>query len=123
MDKDQGIVRRPPVKGRRFLAVDLDGTLAFYDKWRGRNHIGEPIPAMVERVKEWIANGDVVCVFTSRVADYSKPDHDSVVALINDWTEKHIGERLYVTAIKHAYFSEIYCDKSRRVESNTGELL
>lgn len=30
-----------------WLGVDLDGTLAVYDKWRGIEHIGAPIPAMV----------------------------------------------------------------------------
>ena len=29
-----------------WIGVDLDGTLAFYDMWRGMEHIGKPIPAM-----------------------------------------------------------------------------
>ena len=33
------------------IAVDLDGTLAYYDKFRGKDHIGKPIPKMIERVK------------------------------------------------------------------------
>jgi len=116
----QGIVRKPPVKGRRFLAVDLDGTLAFYDKWRGREHIGEPIPAMVTRVKEWLAKGDVVCIFTSRVAEETDPE---VYARVHAWCEKHIGERLYVTATKHRWMVEFWDDRNVLVETNTGRVL
>ena len=32
-----------------YFAVDLDGTLAHYDKWRGIDHIGKPIPAIQVR--------------------------------------------------------------------------
>jgi hypothetical protein len=37
----------------RWIGVDLDGTLAFYDQWRAF-HIREPIPLMLERVKRWL---------------------------------------------------------------------
>ena len=40
-----------------WIGVDLDGTLAYYDYWRGPEHIGEPIPAMLERVQRWLAEG------------------------------------------------------------------
>lgn len=119
---DQGITRKPAVPGRRFIACDLDGTLAHYDRYRGRNHIGDPIPAMVQRVKDWIAKGDVVCIFTSRVADDRRPDHNAVLNMIHAWTEKHIGERLYVTATKEPYFSAYYDDTAVGVIPNTGEL-
>lgn len=42
-----------------WIGVDLDGTLAHYDGWKGADHIGEPIPAMVERVKQWLSEGPV----------------------------------------------------------------
>jgi hypothetical protein len=50
-----------------WIGVDLDGTLAYYDHWRGAEHIGEPIPAMLERVKRWLADGKDVRIFTARV--------------------------------------------------------
>ena len=34
-----------------WIGVDLDGTLAIYTGWKGCDHVGEPIPPMVERVK------------------------------------------------------------------------
>jgi len=51
-----------------WIGVDLDGTLAYYDEWRGLYHIGEPIPAMVDRVKRWLAEGRDVRIFTARVS-------------------------------------------------------
>lgn len=32
-----------------WIAVDLDGTLAEYDGWKGSAHIGNPVPKMVEK--------------------------------------------------------------------------
>lgn len=37
-----------------WIGVDLDGTLAVYKGWNGPEHIGEPIPIMIDRVKLWI---------------------------------------------------------------------
>ena len=46
-----------------WIAVDLDGTLA-YSSSRGR--IGKPVPAMLERVKQAIEDGAEIRVFTVR---------------------------------------------------------
>jgi hypothetical protein len=46
-----------------WIGVDLDGTLAHYDGWKGADHIGEPIAPMVERVKRWLSEGHEVRVF------------------------------------------------------------
>jgi hypothetical protein len=51
-----------------WIAVDLDGTLAVYDKWVDESHIGPPISRMVERVKTWLTEGTEVRVFTARIA-------------------------------------------------------
>ncbi len=114
--EEQGIVKKPAVPGRRFIAIDLDGTLAEYDRFRGRDYIGAPVKRMVERVQQWLESGDIPCVFTSRVEDGDVETY----ALIHAWCERHIGERLYVTATKHRYFNEIWDDRARRVERNTG---
>lgn len=51
-----------------WIGVDLDGTLAHYDYWRGFDHIGEPIPLMADRVKQWLADGIEVRIVTARVS-------------------------------------------------------
>ena len=53
-----------------WIGVDLDGTLATYDRWRGIEHIGDPIPDMVFRIKNWIANGKTV----EEIRDYLEID-------------------------------------------------
>lgn len=54
------------MKHRKTAVVDLDGTLAEYDKWRGEDHFGQPIPlarnALLE-LREW---GWRIVVFTTR---------------------------------------------------------
>jgi len=37
---------------RRTAVVDLDGTLAMYDGWRGSDHIGDPVPFAREAMCE-----------------------------------------------------------------------
>lgn len=36
-----------------WIGVDLDGTLALYKGWSGGT-IGEPVPLMAARVKDWL---------------------------------------------------------------------
>lgn len=119
--EEQGIIMRPAVKGRKFIAVDLDGTLAHYDRFVGRTHIGEPVPSMLRLVRMLMNSGHVVIIFTSRVSDPTK-DNSDVYAAIHEWCEKHIGERLYVTATKWPYFNVIYDDAAVAVRTNQGPI-
>ena len=50
-----------------WIGVDLDGTLAEYDKWVSPTHIGKPILRMVKRVQKWLAEGRQVKIMTARV--------------------------------------------------------
>lgn len=102
-----------------WIGVDLDATLAYYDHWRGAEHIGEPIPAMVERVKGWLSEGKEVRIFTARIAD----GLPSTKRYIRDWCEKHIGQRLEVTNVKDFQMITLYDDRAIQVETNTGRLL
>lgn len=51
-----------------WIGVDLDGTLAHYDEWRGVSHVGEPVPLMLERVRRWLGEGREVRILTARVS-------------------------------------------------------
>ncbi len=111
-----------------WIGVDLDGTLAHYGGWKGAYHIGEPIPKMVERVKKWLAEGSEVRVFTARVGMTEKGEDTAEftaqqTALIQDWCEKHVGQRLNVTATKDLAMIELYDDRCVQVIVNTGELV
>jgi len=112
-----------------WIGCDLDGTLAFYDGWRGETHIGKPIPQMVERVKSWLAEGLDVRIFTARIAeaennhDGTKHDIAAVADAIEIWCEKHIGQKLIITNKKDFGMICLYDDRAIQVEANTGRLL
>ena len=108
---------------RGYIACDLDKTLAYYDgKFVSHRDIGEPIPAMVEVIKRHINNGTTVKIFTAR-ADDDYPEHDEVITIIQDWTEKHLGKRLEVTNKKDRHMWLLYDDRAVQVEPNTGRII
>jgi len=108
-----------------WIGVDLDGTLARYDKWRGTDHIGEPIPLMVARVKRWLIEGVTVKIFTARMHGHGVSDLSggTVDALgpIQKWCEQHIGQILEVTNMKDFGMVELWDDRAIQVIPNTGE--
>lgn len=101
-----------------WIGVDLDGTLAEYHGWVGEDSIGDPVPAMIERVKKWLADGVTVKIFTARVCI---PDAQRQIEVIQDWCEKHIGQRLEVTNIKDFGMFELWDDRCVQVQMNTGK--
>lgn len=104
---------------RGWIGVDLDGTLAHYDKWRGENHIGEPIPVMVNRIKAWIASGETVKIFTARVGGHHY--NHGAASLIRDWLAEIGLPRLDVTATKDFQMTELWDDRAVTVIPNTGK--
>ena len=115
-----------------WIAVDLDGTLAEYHGWVNTFHIGPPIPAMVARVKAWLAGGKDVRIFTARVdgavgggsgnadVDQRYRDVDTITKMIQDWCEEHVGARLPVTCKKDYGMVELWDDRCVQVIPNTG---
>ena len=100
---------------KRWIGVDLDGTLAVHTSWKGDHHIGEPIPEMMERVKKWIKAGKIVKIFTARATKESnKP-------IIKAWLKKHGLPELEVTNIKDQGMIELWDDRAVRVQKNTGK--
>ena len=62
-----GSTRPPGVQS--WIGVDLDGTLARADSWKGMDVIGEPVPGMMRRVRAWLDKGLKVKVVTARAGD------------------------------------------------------
>jgi hypothetical protein len=110
------------VSSSGWIGVDLDGTLAEYNGWKGESHIGAPIPVMVERVKTWRKIGCDVRIFTARVcADGgSARDVAEVRGYIDRWSLEHIGEVLPVTNVKDYSMVELWDDRAIQVIQNTG---
>ena len=110
-----------------WIGVDLDGTLAKYDGWKGVRHIGEPIPLMMDRVKVWISEGVEVRIFTARVStgegDRSDYSPAIIATIIQDWCEKYGLPRLAVTNVKDFGMVQLWDDRAVQVRANTGEIV
>lgn len=102
-----------------YIGVDFDGTLAVHEPGSGVDTLGEPIPAMVERVKGWLQAGEKVRIITARVADkYS--DRVEQAQLIQAWCVKYIGTALKVQAHKCGSMYELWDDRAVGLVRNTG---
>jgi hypothetical protein len=104
-----------------WVGVDLDGTLAKYDGWKGPQHIGEPIMPMVEKIKQLLTTGVTVKIFTARVCS-TQPKEELEIAqkTIAEWTKQYIGQTLEATAEKDWNMIEYYDDRAIRVTYNLG---
>lgn len=106
--------------GKPWIGVDLDGTLAFYDHWRGPLHIGAPIMPMVDRIKAWLARGMDVRIMTARV---SNPDAHTIIKVIQEWLVWVGLPALRVTNIKDYDMVALWDDRVVQVELNTGRVV
>ena len=98
-----------------WIGVDLDGTLAEYHGWNG-GAIGAPVPAMLARVKEWLAKEQSVKIFTARACTNDAEQ----IALIKAWCVQHVGQELEVTATKDFAMIELWDDRCIQVIPNKG---
>lgn len=99
------------------ILCDLDGTLAHYAGWKGPEHIGEPVPLMLKRVKRWLAEGTTVKLFTARA---NTPE---CIPHIRAWLDKHGLEAIKeITISKDFATSEIWDDRAHGVRPNMGIL-
>lgn len=117
------------MKSKGWLGVDLDRTLAYYDKYQGPGDIGAPIGAMVDLVKFWLESGEDVRIFTARVylpPDPGIRDYEDYMAAhvaITNFCEEQFGRRLPITCQKDSRCIGLYDDIAYRVEANTGRIL
>jgi hypothetical protein len=108
-------------EGGKWYGVDLDGTLAHYDKFKGPDIIGDPIPKMLARVKRWLDAGKEVRIMTARVSPKT-PDNDVARKAIEAWLEEHLpGYDVAVTHEKDYLMEELWDDRAVQVVPNTGE--
>jgi hypothetical protein len=103
----------------QWIGVDLDGTLAHYDHWRGHLHIGRPVKRMRVRVVEWLAEGRRVKILTAR-ATPGREDYAETIAAIELWCFRHLGQVLEITNQKDFGMSELWDDRAVQVIPNTG---
>lgn len=117
-----------------WIGVDLDATLAKYDGWKGENHIGEPVPEMVEKVLAKLADGVTMKIFTARVCVNGRFSETSQkqanldfainqITIIKAWCLQHLGQELEVTCEKDFACIEIWDDRCKQVIPNTGKFV
>ena len=124
-----------PIKKHGWVGVDLDGTAALYDHWRGPTHIGHPVPLMVERIKKWIREGQEVRIFTARVFPFFyRSDEEIDLDLVNEntldqseaalaiqsWCFKYVGQKLAITCAKDMSMIQLWDDRAVQVVQNAG---
>jgi hypothetical protein len=104
-----------------WIGVDLDGTLAHWDRDR-YPEIGEPLSPMLRRVKWMLHAGHEVRIFTSRVETATQTAADAVEQRlrIEDWCLRHVGRVLPVTCSKDLECIAIWDDRANRVAHNKG---
>ena len=106
-----------------WIGVDLDHTLATYSGWDSCTAIGDPIPAMVERIKRHLDDGYTVKVLTARMATRDPAERLAIQNAIWDWTLEHLGVPLDATSEKDFHMWFFYDDKAVQVEPDTGVIL
>lgn len=100
-----------------WIGVDLDGTLAVYERSPSPGNIGTPVPMMMERVRLMLANGERVKIFTARANDPGQ------LPKIRAWLEENGLPPLEITSVKDYNMLRLYDDRCIQVETNTGRLI
>lgn len=103
---------------KRVIAVDLDGTLAHYDGWKGVGHIGCVIPEVANAMERAQAEGAEVHLFTARVS--ATEDAAESHKVISKWAEANHFTFASITAVKHKFFTEFWDDRAIQVIRNQG---
>jgi hypothetical protein len=106
-----------------WIGCDLDGTLAHYDHWRGVEHVGAPIWPMVTRVKDWLATGYRVKIFTARVYGVTGAELTAVVGPIVKFLHSVGLPTLDITCVKDFHMIELWDDRAVQVIPNTGRTI
>jgi hypothetical protein len=143
--KETADERRARHLGKGWIGVDFDGTIAEYHDWVKWDSFGKPIPAMITRIKGWIAQGHEVRIVTARVGlpiiywdgkpcpDGSRRNTCKVsgelfsslemTEAIRAYCVQHIGCPLKVQNYKDVDMIELWDDRAIQVEANTGRAL
>lgn len=103
-----------------WYGFDLDGTAAEWHGWSPT--IGPPVPRIIAIMKELLAQGKQVKIFTARVAPRVQSEEMRLhqVKLVQDWCLEHVGVVLPVTNEKDFYMVRFYDDRATEVLENVG---
>ncbi len=100
-----------------WVGVDLDGTLAHYDGFQSVEHVGEPIQPVLQLVKDMLARGVDVRIFTARAYD-----GQDAISYVEAWCQKHLGQILPVTCTKDFAMVALIDDRAIPMATNAGRI-
>lgn len=112
MEFDSPVIREATLN--KSIAIDLDGTLAYFDGWKGIEHIGNPIPSVVEKLIEKKNEGYAIKIFSARCMDLRAKK------FIGVWLDKNNIPYDDITNIKDSSMKEFWDDLAIRVPRNEG---
>jgi len=98
-------------------AIDFDGTLATYEKGQ-YPHIGQPVPLMLERCRQWRTDGVDFVIFSARIHEAPEQAY-----AIKRWCLYHGLGNVKVTNIKTPDMTEFWDDRAVAIQPNTGKLM
>lgn len=109
----------------KWIGVDFDGTVAYSIPNRTDAYVlGEPIPTMINRIRDWVAKGYTVKLLTARMNELSSTgitrDVNKMRQLLQDWCVKHIGIALECTNAKDGWMEVLWDDRAVGVIPDTG---
>ncbi len=102
---------------KEWIGVDFDATLAEYYGWND-GKLGEPIPKMIDYVKELLDDGETVKIFTARVDNNPEAEHQ-----IKLWCAENGLPELEVTNKKDMWMKMLLDDRAKQVKANTGKII
>lgn len=100
-----------------WVGFDLDGTLARHKPGSSVSRIGDPVPAMMQRLRQYLALGVRVKIFTARAGDFAQ------VRLVQQWLVGQGVPPLEVTNKKDYLMLYNYDDRARQVVPNQGVVI
>ena len=76
---------------KRTIAVDLDGTLATYDGWKGTEVFGIPIDSIVAELRAEKAKGTRIIIHTTRINPALNKGYtaEDLVGLVKGWLDRY----------------------------------
>lgn len=100
---------------QRIIAVDVDGTLAAYQGWKGYTHVGLPIAKVVQEVRDEHASGSYILIHTARITSMDGRIMPEALEALRSWLHLHqIPYHEIWTGVGKPYANEYWDDKAVR---------
>jgi hypothetical protein len=95
---------------KKTIALDVDGTLAFYNGWKGLDHFGDPIPGAVEFTKQLAKYYDIV-IFTCRCTpDLHRLSANLLENKVKAWLDEHGFVYHHIYSSPGKPYADVYID-------------